>query len=85
MNAIETEFFKHVTVKDQTACLKDMEAAYTDGMKLYNDATSGAGKLTLLGDAEKLFADLNPLVTDCKPQNIHVPSYNKQPRMLLSD
>ena len=49
MNAIETEFFKHVTVKDQTACLKDMEAAYTDGMKLYNDATSGAGKLTLLG------------------------------------
>jgi len=67
MNAIETEFFKHIKVADQATCQKDMETAYTDIMKLVTDVNKKASKFTLLGDAEKAMADISPLLTDCKP------------------
>jgi hypothetical protein len=71
MNAIETEYNKHVVVKDWNKCNATAETAYNDISKLYKDAVGGGSKLALLSDVEKVFADVTAIQTDCHPQSIH--------------
>ena len=75
MNAFEDEFFKRVTPADPTACRSEMETAYTEGLKAYDDVKA-KNYLALASDLLSIYPVVEKIQVDCKPTKLP----NKEPR-----
>ncbi len=69
MNAFEDEFFKRVTPANPTACRSEMETAYTEGLKAYDDVQK-KNYIALASDLMSLNSVAEKIQVDCKPTKL---------------